>query len=228
MSSRLPPGPPDVTETRESLQDLTAAARADLADDLAELTDAQWAAPSLCAGWTVEETVAHLTSAACMTPSRWVRSMLLAGFRPAVHNRRRIGEHRGATPAETLARFRAVVASTRAPSGHAAAWLGEVVVHGQDIRRPLGITRAPSVAAGTAVAEFFVSRNFAVPSRTVAGGLRLEATDGPFTSGDGPLVRGTTEALVMVLAGREAYLDELSGDGVPTIRGRVQPASRPG
>jgi hypothetical protein len=55
----------------------------------------------------------------------------------------------------------------------------------------------------------------------VADGLRLEATDGPFTIGDGPLVRGTTEALVMVLAGRSAYLDDLSGDGVATIRGRV-------
>jgi uncharacterized protein (TIGR03083 family) len=213
-----------VTETRESLQDLTIAARADLADDLATLTDAQWSTPSLCAGWTVEDTVAHLTSAASMTPFRWVRSMLLAGFRPAVHNRRRIEEHRGATPAETLARFRAVVPSTRAPSGHAAAWLGEAVVHGQDIRRPLGITRGPAIEATTAVAGFFVSRNFAVPSRTMADGVRLEATDGPFTSGDGPLVRGSTVALVMVLAGRSAYLDDLTGDGVPTIRGRIQPA----
>jgi uncharacterized protein (TIGR03083 family) len=211
-----------VTETRETLQGLTAAARADLADDLAALSDAQWATPSLCAGWTVEETLAHLTSAASMTPPRWVRSMLLAGFRPAVHNRRRLAEHRGATPAETLARFRAVTSSTRAPSGHTAAWLGEVVVHGQDIRRPLGITRGPAVEAATAVAEFFVSRNFAVPSRTVAEGLRLEATDGPFTSGDGPLVRGATVALVMVLAGRSGYLDDLTGDGVPTIRGRIQ------
>jgi uncharacterized protein (TIGR03083 family) len=216
-----------VTETRETLQGLTAAARADLADDLATLSDAQWAAPSLCPGWTVEETLAHLTSAASMTPPRWVRSMLLAGFRPAVHNRRRLAEHLGATPAETLARFRAVASSTRAPSGHAAAWLGEVLVHGQDIRRPLGLTRVPAVEAATAVAGFFVSRNFAVNSRTVADGVRLEATDGPFTSGDGPLVRGSTVALVMVMAGRSAYLDDLTGDGVPTIRGRIQPASRP-
>ncbi len=222
MSSGAPTGLPDVTSTRESLQQLTVAARADLAEDLAGLTDAQWATPSLCPHWTVEETVAHLASAASMTPSRWIRSMLLAGFRPAVHNRRRIEEHRGATPAETLARFRALVPSTRAPSGHTAAWLGEVVVHGQDIRRSLGLTRAPAVDASTAVAEFFVSRNFAVPSRTAADGLRLEAADGPFSSGDGPLVRGSTEALVMVLAGRSAYLDDLTGDGVPTVRDRIQ------
>jgi uncharacterized protein (TIGR03083 family) len=210
-----------VTATREALRDLTTAARADLAADLADLTDEQWAAPSLCAGWTVEETVAHLTSAASMTPFRWIRSMLAAGFKADVHNRRRMAEHRGATPAETLARFRAVVGSTKAPSPHTAAWLGEVVVHGQDIRRPLGLTRAPAVEADTEVAEFFVSRDFAVPSRKRADGLRLEATDGPFTGGDGLLVQGTTEALVMVLAGRPVYLDDLTGDGVATLRERI-------
>lgn len=210
-----------VTDTREALQGLIRAARADLAEDLDGLTAAQWARPSLCAAWTVEETVVHLTAAARMTPARWILSMLGAGFRADVHNRRRLDEHRGATPAETLARFRAAVPLTSAPSGHTAAWLGEVVVHGQDVRRPLGLTRTPAIEATTAVAEFFAARNFAVNSRSVAEGLRLEATDGPFTSGHGPSVRGSTEALVMVLAGRRACLDELTGDGVPTIRERI-------
>jgi uncharacterized protein (TIGR03083 family) len=210
-----------MTLTREALQDLVRAARADLAEDLGGLTRAQWDTPSLCPDWTVEETLAHLTSAAHMTPVRWILSMLGAGFRPDVHNRRRLDEHRGATPAETLARFRAAVPRTTAPSGHTAAWLGEVVVHGQDIRRPLGLTRVPAIEAATAVAGFFVSRDFAVNSRSAAAGLRLEATDGPFTSGRGPSVRGSTEALVMVLAGRRAYLEELTGDGVPTLRERI-------
>jgi uncharacterized protein (TIGR03083 family) len=214
-----------MTPIRDALQDLIHDARADLAADLARLTDAQWATRSLCTAWTVEETLAHLTAAAHMTPARWVLSMLGAGFRPDLHNRRRLDEHRGATPAETLARFRAAVSRTTAPSGHTAAWLGEVVVHGQDIRRPLELTRTPSVEAATAVAGFFVSRNFAVNSRSVAAGLRLEATDGPFTTGDGPSVRGSTEALVMVLAGRRAYLDEITGDGVPILRGRLQPST---
>ncbi|MFF0722875.1 maleylpyruvate isomerase family mycothiol-dependent enzyme [Micromonospora sp. NPDC003816] len=197
------------------------AARGALADDLADLTDAQWATRSLCGSWTVEETLAHLTSAARMTPFRWIRSMAAAGFRPEVHNRRRLREHLGATPAETLATFRAAVSATTAPSGHSAAWLGEVVVHGQDIRRPLGLHGGPSVEAATTVAEFFVSRNFAVNSRTVAKDLRWEATDGPFCSGAGPVVRGTTEALVMVLAGRRAYLADITGDGVETVGARI-------
>lgn len=208
-------------DDRAALSAATRAERAALADDLAGLDDAAWATPSLCGAWTVEEVVAHLTSAAHLTPLRWVASIVGARFDPDVHNARRLAEHRGPTPAGTLARFRAAVDRTTAPSGHAAAWLGEVVVHGQDVRRPLGIATTPSVGAATAVAEFYVRRDFAVHSASAARGLRLEATDGPFAAGDGPLVRGTTLALVMAMAGRPAYVDDLTGPGVAGLRERV-------
>ena len=195
--------------------------RGALADDLAGLGPDDWARPSLCGAWTVEEVVAHLTAAASIGRWAWIRSMLGARFDPDVHNARRLAEHRGATPAETLQRFRAVVDRDTAASGHTAAWLGEVVVHAQDVRRPLGIAHTFPVGSLTAVAAFFASRNFAVASGTVAKHLRLEATDGPFTAGDGPVVSGPTLALVMVMAGRRAYLDDLTGRGVATITQRL-------
>lgn len=113
--------------------------------------------------------------------------------------------------------------STTAASGHTAAWLGEVVVHAQDVRRPLGLATEPSVEALAEVARFFASRDFAVQSSTAVEGLRLEATDSDFTHGDGPLVRGTTLALVMAMAGREAYAAELTGPGVPSLLDRIDP-----
>jgi hypothetical protein len=67
---------------------------------------------------------------------QWLRSMLAARFRPDLHNQRRLAQHRGRTPAETLARFRAVIPSTTAPSSHTPAYLGEIVVYAQNIRRP--------------------------------------------------------------------------------------------
>ncbi|MFS0703882.1 maleylpyruvate isomerase family mycothiol-dependent enzyme [Cellulomonas sp. 179-A 9B4 NHS] len=200
------------------------AERAALAADLAGLDDAAWATPSLCGRWTVEDVVAHLTAAAHMTPMRWLASIVGARFDADVHNARRLAEHRGATPAETLANFRAAVDRTTAPSGDTAAWLGEVVVHAQDVRRPLGIATTPSLEAVTAVAEFYVRRDFAVHSASAARGLHLVATDGPFAAGEGPEVRGTTLALVMATAGRTAYLDDLAGPGVATLRDRVASA----
>jgi hypothetical protein len=172
------------------------AERAQLAEDLTELDDAQWAKQSLCGTW------------------------MGAHFDFDLHNQRRLAEHRGATPTETLNRFRAVIGSRTAPSKHTAAWLGEVIVHGQDIRRPLGLQPTPALDAVTEVARFYAARNFTVPSHSAATGLRLEATDGPFQFGSGPSVSGTTLALTMAMAGRETYCDDLEGEGVSTLRSR--------
>ncbi|WP_308163342.1 maleylpyruvate isomerase family mycothiol-dependent enzyme [Nocardia alni] len=209
---------------RQALWAMVQAERAALADDLTGLDASQWERRSLCGRWTVQEVLAHLTAAASIGPVRWMTSVVGAGFDFDKHNDRRLAQHRGATPSETLERFRAVVTSTTAPLGPTAAWLGEVVVHAQDIRRPLGFPRTPSAEAVTEIARFFAARNFTVPSRTVSQGLRLEATDGPFAAGTGPLVTGTTIALIMAMAGRSAYCDELSGSGLEILRDRLTDA----
>jgi uncharacterized protein (TIGR03083 family) len=206
--------------TRADLWALAHAERAALAEDLAALDDTQWAQRSLCGRWVVEEVVAHLTAAASVGRVRWLTSVLGARFDFDLHNDRRLAEQRGATPAGTLDRFRRVGASTTAATGHTAAWLGEVVVHAQDIRRPLGLPGTPSIQAATEVACFFARRDFTVASRSAIDGLRLEATDGPFRAGDGLEVSGTTVALTMAMASRSVYCDDLTGPGVPTLRSR--------
>ena len=148
-----------------------------------------------------------------MGPLRWFASVLGARFDFDLHNDRRLAEHRGATPAETLERFRRIIASTRSAPGPTVAWLGEVVVHAQDIRRPLELPRTPPIEAVGAVARFYARRDFAGFGRSTIEGLRLEATDGPFSTGAGPLVSGTTLALTMAMAGRPAYCAERGGFG---------------
>ncbi|GIG40438.1 maleylpyruvate isomerase family mycothiol-dependent enzyme [Cellulomonas phragmiteti] len=217
-------GATDGATRRSDLWACAHAERAALADDLAALAPADWRHATLCEGWDVEDVVAHLTAAASIGRWAWLRSIVGARFRPEVHNRRRLEEHRGPTPAATLDRFRAVVGSTTAPSGHVPAYLGEVVVHAQDIRRPLGIARTPAVDALTPVARFYARQDFTVAGATVAKGLRLRADDGPFDTGAGPLVTGSTLALVMVMAGRAAYLDELAGPGAAVLCERLAPS----
>ena len=206
----------------DELWTLAHSERAALAEELAGLGVEQWRHDTLCGEWDVEQVVAHLTAAASLNQWQWLRSMLGARFRPDVHNQRRLAEYCGSTPAETLDRFRAVITSTTAPSQHTPAYLGEVVVHAQDIRQPLGLARTPSIEALTPVADFFAQRNFTVASHTHAADLRLRADDGPFAAGTGPLVTGPTLALVMSMAGRVPYLAELDGPGVPTLRSRLQ------
>ncbi|MEO5781232.1 maleylpyruvate isomerase family mycothiol-dependent enzyme [Arthrobacter oryzae] len=203
------------------LWDLAHAERGALAEDLADLSPEQWHNDTLCGRWDVEQVVAHLTAAASLNQWQWLRSMFGARFRPDVHNQRRLEEFRGATPTETLDRFRAVIRSNIAPSSDTPAYLGEVVVHSQDIRRPLGIPRTPGIDALTPVAEFYARRDFTVASHTHAAGLLLRADDGPFAAGAGPLVTGSTLALVMTMAGRVPYLEDLQGSGVPILRSRL-------
>lgn len=204
---------------------LVHAERAAFAEDLAGLSTEQWHQRTLCGQWDVEQVVAHLSAAASLNQWQWIRSMIGARFRSDVHNQRRLQEHLGASPAETLDRFRAVVNSTIAPTSDTPAYLGEVIVHAQDVRHALGLARTPSLEALTPVADFYARRNFAVPSLTRAADLTLVADDGPFTAGSGPRVTGSTLALVMTMAGRVPYLEDLQGPGVPTLRSRLDGGS---
>ena len=115
------------------------AERRALADDLAGLTPEQWQTPSLCAGWSVHDVLAHMVATAKETPAGFFVGMVTSGFRIARMTEKRIAEERAGGPAATLAAFRAVETATSAPPGPKLSWLGEALVHAEDIRRPLGI-----------------------------------------------------------------------------------------
>ena len=184
--------------------DLVHAERAALAADLAGCTDEQWDTPSLCAGLTVRQVLAHVTSAAGLTPMRWMWGVIRCRFDFDKQVAMRLAEQMGADGAETLARFRSVVTSTTTPPLPLPAMLGETIVHGEDIRRPLGIKHDYPIAALTAPGRVLPGHR---PGRSGQGriqGLRLVATDGPFATGAGPLVTGPTLALIMAMVARGA------------------------
>ncbi len=205
---------------RTGVWPLIHAERTALAADLADLTDEQWGTSSLCAGLTVREVLAHLTAAASLNSLRWLAGVLRCRFDFDKQVAMRLADQLGATPAETLERFRRVVLSTTKPPLPAMAMLGETIVHGEDIRRPLGIVRDDPIEVVTLVAEYYRGSDLVVVAKGRIGGLRLVADDGPFTAGSGSLVSGTTLALVMAMTGRSAYCDDLEGDGVELLRRR--------
>lgn len=194
--------------------------RAALAADLPDLTDEQWAAPSLCAGLTVREVLAHLTAGASLNAVSWLVGVIRCRFDFDKQVAMRLAEQLGATPGETLERFRRIVPSTTKPPLPAIAMLGETIVHGEDIRRPLGIRRDYPIDVVTETAEYYQGSDLVVVAKKRIGGLRLVADDGPFTTGSGPLVSGRTLSLVMAMTGRATYCDDLEGDGVELLRSR--------
>ena len=220
MNGRRAPRPTPVPRTSSDIWPLVHAERAALAADLARLEDPPWSTPSLCAGLSVREVVAHLTAAASLNALRWLAGVIRCRFDFDRQVAMRLTEQLGSSPAETLARFERVVGSTTSPPLPVPALLGEVVVHGEDIRRPLGVTRDHPADVLTRVARYYAGSDQVVVARRRVRGLRLQATDGPFATGSGPLVTGRTLALVMAMTGRRAYCDELTGAGVGTLRTR--------
>lgn len=115
--------------------------RAVLIDDLEDLDDQRWKEPPLCGGWTVHDVVAHLVDTARTTRLGFVVGLARARFDFDRQNARGVERERGASPQETLERLGQVASRRSTPPAPLDSRLVEEVVHGEDIRRPLGLTR---------------------------------------------------------------------------------------
>ena len=191
-----------------------------LAEDLADLSPELWQTPSLCAGWTVHQVLGHMVSTAKASPAAFVVGLAVAGFSFDRFTSRRIAAECTGGPPATLEAFRAVETSTSAPPGPTTSWLGEALVHAEDIRRPLGIRHSYPLDAVTAVTDFYAGSNMLIGGKRRVDGLTLQATDTDWSHGSGPLVSGPALALMLATTGRTAALDELSGPGVAILRSR--------
>lgn len=168
----------------------------------------------------MREVLAHVTAGASLNPARWLAGVVRCRFDFDKQVAMRLAQHLGSSPAQTLTGFERVITSTTCPPLPRSAVLGEVVVHSEDIRRPLGFHRDYPTDVVTQVAQYYAGTDQVVLARGRIGGLRLIATDGPFTAGAGAPVSSRTVALVMAMTGRGVYCDELTGDGVQTLRTR--------
>ncbi len=204
----------------KELWDLIHPERDAFAADLAGISDDQWNAPSLCTDWTVRQVVAHMTGAAMSTPVSFFLRFAGSGFSFPKFADKQIGQYLGSSPEETRDGFRAAAHRTTSPPGPGDAWIGEAVIHAEDVRRPLGIHHKYNMVALRRIGDMYVKSNALIGAKTRVQGVRLEATDTDWSAGDGPTARGSMLALVMSMTGRKVFLDELSGEGVEVLRSR--------
>jgi uncharacterized protein (TIGR03083 family) len=197
----------------------------DLVERLAGLDDEQWNFPSLCALWRIRDVLAHVTAGA--EGAFGVGSIFRGVIRHGFNYNRWVafdGQARGQQDPEVVLhalRNAAVAPANRqAPSGATSVTaLAHVLIHGQDMCRPLGIARDLPEAHLVAVADF-VTTSFIFRAKKRIAGFTLTATDMDWSYGHGPEVRGPAEALVMMMAGRSAALDDLSGEGKAALAAR--------
>jgi uncharacterized protein (TIGR03083 family) len=196
------------------------AERAALAADLDDVPADRWSTPSLCEGWTVHQVLAHMLATAEMNPLTFFGKFAGAGFNFAKMADKDIAKHSHGGPLATLKAFHAVQSSTSAPPGPKDSWLGETLVHAEDIRRPLGIAHAYPLPWVTRAIEFYAGSNTLIGGKRRVDGLTLTATDADWSHGSGPVVEGPAMSLLLATTGRTSALDDLTGDGVDTLRSR--------
>jgi uncharacterized protein (TIGR03083 family) len=193
-----------------------------LVDDLAGLAPEQWEVSSLCGGWTVHDVAAHLVDNARTTRLGIVVAMARARFDFDRQNDQGVAREKGATPADTLERLRAVAGRRTTPPAPLDSRLVEEVVHGEDIRRPLGVRRDyPTETVERALVHQLRTPVALGGGKQRAAGLRLVASDVDWSHGEGAEVSGPLVSLLMVVSGRAEALDDLTGPGLDRLEGAL-------
>jgi uncharacterized protein (TIGR03083 family) len=201
------------------------------ADLLEQFTAEQWGHPSLCQGWTVRHVAAHLTlqqqrvrdvAAFVAHNPRMLRSLTLNA---TIHDSAVLQTQRLSNQ-EIISRIRAMIGSRR----HNAfvtplETLTDILVHSQDVAIPLGLDLTmrpiPSTLAATRRWDTRGTWLAMVFRRLPLDGYRLTATDTDWARGHGPEIAGPIGALLLLLTGRAAALEQLIGEGADALRSTV-------
>ena len=222
----------------ERVYSLISAERRALVDTLETLTEEQWATPSLCDGWTVRHVAGHLASILDQSKLSWVLAIARKAGRFDSAANGFADQYAQKPTAAIVGILRRNAEKRYHPPGFPVqAPLVDVVVHSVDIALPLGLPTQRSTAAGQVAVEYLTSKSGgrfqrSVGYRNLAADLLFVPTDGawpdgPLDEGRGfgdpshPAVRGTGALLAAALSGRHQVLDQLSGEGVDTLRSRL-------
>ena len=198
----------------DTIRDMIAAQRAELAEVLAGPSEPSWDEPTLCAGWRVREVVAHITM-----PFRYSRrrfALELAKSRGRFNemaDRVARRDAAGMSPADLAGAIRSNAGHPwKPPGGGFTGALAHDLIHGLDFTVPLGLDRAvpderlrlvlPGSLTDRSVRFFGVDLD----------GTELRASDMEWTLGSCAPLTGTAADLLLVLCGRTLPPGRLTGE----------------
>jgi uncharacterized protein (TIGR03083 family) len=186
---------------------------------LRDLSDEEWAVPSLCQGWTVREVAAHVMRSVTVSPVEMAVALVRFGGRYnalVAEDARRAAQR---PVAELIADFERHDGSRRHPFGTSVTDpLLDVLVHTQDIAVPLGRPHPMPIEPAVVAARRAHRLSFLFADFALRRHVEIQATDADFAVGKGPLVEGPVRAVLLLLTGRTAAaLHDLSGAGVEQL-----------
>jgi uncharacterized protein (TIGR03083 family) len=202
----------------DTIQDMIAAQRGELAAVLDALPASGWDEPTLCAGWRVREVVAHVTMPFRYSGRRFVVELARSrGKFNEMADRVALRDAARMSPAELAGVVRSNIGHPwRPPGGGFEGALAHDVIHGLDITVPLGLAFAvpeerlrrvlPASAADKTVTSFGAD----------LAGIEFRARDMDWTLGAGAPLTGAAADLLLAMCGRKLPAGRLNGE--PSVR----------
>jgi uncharacterized protein (TIGR03083 family) len=199
---------------------------ADLGSLLDDLDDASFDCASLCDGWRVRDVVAHMVLGHTTPMPTMVALIARSGFNVPRASRLGSARHGSAHSVPELRDQWHEVVDGRVRRGisrriSTKEMFVDHLIHHQDIRRPLKLTRPIPAERLTAALDAMPTIGGFVKSKQRMRGLTWTADDVAWRFGSGPDVSGPAEALILLASGRRAPIDEIVGGGVSTLDHRV-------
>ena len=198
----------------DTIRDMIAAQRAELAEVLAGLPEASWDEPTLCTGWRVREVVAHITMPFRYGGPRFMVELARSRGRfNEMADRVARRDAAAMSPADLAGALRSNTGHPwKPPGGGYTGALAHDLIHGLDITVPLALDRTvpeerlrlvlPGSMTDRSVKFFGVDLD----------GIELRASDMDWTLGSGTPLTGAAADLLLVLCGRTLPPGRLAGD----------------
>ncbi len=189
---------------------------------LESLSPADWRTKSWSSEWEVKDVAAHLLVTQTKSKGAVFFAFASSGFNLNKMNAKYVAQLTSSLSNEQVVSTTRNSAGVRsAPPGLAPVGVfGELTVHATDISGAVGKPFAlPAEHYALALDHYKdVESPFGCKSRIA--GLRLEATDVEWSTGEGQVVSGPAQMLLSAMTGRREALSHLSGAGLDTLSAR--------
>lgn len=168
--------------------ELIHAERTALADDLADITEEQWATRSWCADWSVHQALAHILATTTMTPVRFLSRFAAAGFNFTRFNARNVAGGRVVRAAQGAPPNRRTTLGSTGDRLISAVAVREFAVTGTYTDAEIGVgdrlvTAGEADDDGAASFDRGFRRGFGGTVRTLVGNA-TRSRDSPTANGD--------------------------------------------
>lgn len=198
----------------DTIQDMIAAQRGELAGVLDTLPASGWDEPTLCAGWRVREVVAHVTMPFRYSGRRFVLELARSrGKFNEMADRVALRDAARMSPAELAEAVRSNLSHPwRPPGGGFEGALAHDVIHGLDITVPLGLAFAVPEERLRRVLPASANDKTVMFFGTDLTGIEFRARDLDWTLGAGTPLTGAAADLLLAMCGRKLPAGRLEGE----------------